>query len=275
MVNVMKSDLKIRVISAIVALIIVIPILILGGYWFYAGAGIISIIGFYEILMLRDNQKKIPSIMKIVASLCFMSFILTCINVTDFIIDTWIFVLIPLVLLTPLLFYGKSKEYDANDAFYLIASTMFLGIAFRYLIVIRTMNIHFIIYLLMVTIMTDTFAHFFGTKLGRVKLCPYVSPNKTVEGMAGGTFFGTFIASIYYLTFINASANALLVIAVSLLLSLVAQVGDLVFSAIKRKYDVKDYGNIMPGHGGVLDRLDSLIFAMLVFSLLYEILIVF
>ena len=271
----MKSDLKIRVISAIVALIIVIPILILGGYWFYAGAGIISIIGFYEILMLRDNQKKIPSIMKIVASLCFMSFILTCINVTDFIIDTWIFVLIPLVLLTPLLFYGKSKEYDANDALYLIASTMFLGIAFRYLIVIRTMNIHFIIYLLMVTIMTDTFAHFFGTKLGRVKLCPYVSPNKTVEGMAGGTFFGTFIASIYYLTFINASANALLVIAVSLLLSLVAQVGDLVFSAIKRKYDVKDYGNIMPGHGGVLDRLDSLIFAMLVFSLLYEILIVF
>ncbi len=271
----MKSDLKIRIISAIVALIIVIPILILGGYWFYIGAGLIAIIGFYEILMLRDNKKKIPSIMKIVASLCFMAFLLTCINVTDFNIETWIFVLIPLVLLTPLIFYGKSKEYDANDAFYLIASTMFLGIAFRYLIVIRTMNIHYLFYLLMVTIMTDTFAHFFGTKLGRVKLCPYVSPNKTVEGMAGGTFFGTLISSVYYLTFINVNANALFVIGASLLLSLVAQVGDLVFSAMKRKYEIKDYGNIMPGHGGVLDRLDSLIFAMLVFSLLFEVLAVF
>ncbi len=271
----MKNDLKIRIISAVVALIIVIPILIIGGYWFYIGAGLISIIGFYEMLSLRENKRKIPVIMKILAALCFMLFILTCINVTDFNIDTWVFVLIPLLLLTPLLFYGKSKKYDANDAFYLMASTMFLGIAFRYLIVIRTMNIHYLFYLLMVTIMTDTFAHFFGTKLGRVKLCPYVSPNKTVEGMAGGTFFGTLISSVYYLTFINVNANALFVIGASLLLSLVAQVGDLVFSAMKRKYEIKDYGNIMPGHGGVLDRLDSLVFVLIAYTIVINILILF
>ncbi len=160
--------------------------------------------------------------------------------------------------------------YDVDDAFYLIASTMFLGIAFRYLIVIRTINIHLLMYLLMVTIMSDTFAHFFGTKLGRIKLCPYVSPNKTVEGMIGGTFFGTFISAMYYLTFVNVHASTVYVLLFSLVLSLIAQAGDLVFSAMKRKYDVKDYGNIMPGHGGVLDRLDSLIFAIMAFSILIE-----
>lgn len=270
MVDVMKNDLKIRIISAVVALIIVIPILIIGGYWFYIGVGLISIIGFYEILSLRENKRKIPVIMKILAALCFMLFILTCINVEDYTIDSKLFVLIPLVLLTPLIWYGKSKEYDVDDAFYLMASTMFLGIAFRYLIVIRTINIHLLMYLLMVTIMSDTFAHFFGTKLGRIKLCPYVSPNKTVEGMIGGTFFGTFISAMYYLTFINVHASTIYVLLFSLVLSLVAQAGDLVFSAMKRKYEVKDYGNIMPGHGGVLDRLDSLIFAIMAFSILIE-----
>ena len=87
-------------------------------------------------------------------------------------------------MLTPLLIYGKNKEYDINDAFYLISSILLLGIAFRYLLVYRNMSIHYIFYLLMITIMTDTFAHFFGSKLGKNKLCPYVSPNKTIEGLS-------------------------------------------------------------------------------------------
>ncbi len=135
---------------------------------------------------------------------------------------------------------------------------------------IRLMNILYLVYVMLATFMSDTFAHFFGTKLGRIKLCPYVSPNKTVEGMIGGTFFGTFISAMYYLTFINVHASTIYVLLFSLVLSLVAQAGDLVFSAMKRKYEVKDYGNIMPGHGGVLDRLDSLIFAIMAFSILIE-----
>ena len=116
--------------------------------------------------------------------------------------------------------------------------------------------------------MSDTFAHFFGTKIGKHKLCPAVSPNKTVEGMVGGVFFGTFLGMVFFKTFIDVSADLFLVIVVSLVLSLIAEFGDLVFSAIKRRYGVKDYGNIMPGHGGVLDRLDSILFAILAFSYL-------
>lgn len=270
----MKSDLKVRIISAIVALAIVIPVLILGGVYFHAGAGIIGIIGFYEIIKLRENERSIPLVIKCLAMICFILFLLVSIDTSRLEIPHEILVIIPLALLTPLIWFGKSKKYDSNDAFYLITSTFFLGIAFRYLIVFRYMNIHYIFYLLLVTIMTDTFAHFYGTKLGRIKLCPYVSPNKTVEGMIGGTFFGTFIGSVYYLTFINTNINTFYILGITLLLSLVAQAGDLVFSAIKRKYGVKDYGNIMPGHGGVLDRLDSLIFAMLAFSIIINYIVV-
>ena len=123
-----------------------------------------------------------------------------------------------------------------------------------------------VLYVVLITIMSDTFALFVGSKIGRHKLCPAVSPNKTVEGMIGGVAFGTFIGSMYFLTFINQSANAFYIVIISMALSLVAEFGDLVFSSIKRRYGVKDYGNIMPGHGGVLDRLDSILFAILAFA---------
>lgn len=267
----MKNDLKVRIISAFIALLIVIPILIIGGYPFYIGACLLGIIGFNELLSLKNQEKKLSISIKFISILCFLLFIISSLNIDSysFSIDYKYIVITFLALLLPLL-SGKKKEYNESDAFYLIGIIIFLGVAFRYLIIFRNIGLNYILYLLVITIMTDTFAHFFGTKVGKVKLCPLVSPNKTVEGMLGGTFFGTFMGSIFYLTVINPSINTYYILIVSLLLSLIAQAGDLVFSAIKRKYDVKDYGNIMPGHGGVLDRLDSLIFAILTFSIIFK-----
>ena len=265
---IMVNSMKKRVISAIVALVVVLPLILLGGYAYYIGVGIISVIGFHEIVTVREKEKKIPFVMKVITLFTYLCIVMSAVsNFNTFEIDHRLFILDIFACLIPLIAMERSK-YDAEDALVLLAATLFLGISFNFLIIIRNMSLAYLIYVVLITIMSDTFAHFWGTKIGSIKLCPNVSPNKTVEGMVGGTIFGTFIGAAFFLTFINVNANVLLVGVISLALSLVAQFGDLVFSAIKRKYGVKDYGNIMPGHGGVLDRLDSIIFAILAFSYL-------
>ena len=266
----MKFRMKQRVISAIVALIIVLPLIYFGSYAYYVGIGILSIMGYYEILKVREREKKIDLNVKILTLISYLFIVLSAIKKgSTFNIDYRLILLDLFVCYLPLIVFN-TKDYDAEDALVLFAITVFLGIGFNYLIVIRNLNILYLLYVMLATIMSDTFAHFFGTKIGKYKLCPQISPNKTVEGMIGGVLFGTFISAIFFLTFINANANVYLVAIISCTLSIIAEFGDLVFSSIKRKYGVKDYGNIMPGHGGVLDRLDSLFFALLAFAFLYS-----
>ena len=259
--------MKKRVISAIVALLIVIPLLVLGGYWFYTAIGVVGLIAFYELISLRETEKKLPVFIKFVVMIAFLMLMMSgTTNDVIFSLDYRLLTIVLFMTLIPLIVYTDRKMYNCDDAFYLLGTTFFLGIAFNFLITIRNMGLDYIMYIVLITIMTDTFAHFFGTKIGKNKLCPSVSPNKTVEGLIGGTFFGTFIGSVYFLTFFNTEVGIFYIILTSLFLSLMAQFGDLVFSAIKRKYGVKDYGNIMPGHGGILDRLDSILFAALAFT---------
>ena len=260
--------MKKKVISALIALIIVIPIIILGGYAYYFGVGVLSLLAFYEIVKVKENDKKIPLPIKIITLMMYLSLILSvCKNYGDFNIDYRLFILSLFTCILPIVVFKKDK-YNVEDAFYLSTSTILLSLAFGYAIIIRNMNLHYLIYILLITIMADTFANFIGSKIGKRKLAPLVSPNKTVEGFVGGIVFSTFISSVYFITFVNTNARLFLVIMMSLALSVIAELGDLVFSAIKRKYGVKDFGNIMPGHGGILDRLDSIIFAILAFSYL-------
>lgn len=107
---------------------------------------------------------------------------------------------------------------------------------------------------------TDTGAYFAGVFLGKHKLAPEISPKKTVEGSVGG-MLTCVIAFIVYAIIIKAQPQAVIFFAVSgLILSVIAQIGDLSMSLIKREYQIKDYGVVFPGHGGILDRFDSVLF---------------
>ncbi len=111
----------------------------------------------------------------------------------------------------------------------------------------------------------DAGAYFAGVFLGKHKLCPKISPNKTVEGFIGGLIAGVIsaviIALIYSFLYPNAKFNYLIVLFIGLAATAVSVLGDLSFSLIKRSCNIKDYGSIFPGHGGFLDRFDSVIFA--------------
>ena len=109
---------------------------------------------------------------------------------------------------------------------------------------------------------TDIFAYFTGMLFGKHKLSPVISPKKTIEGSIGGIVLCTICFVLYGVllrTFFDASVNLLLYAVLGFFASLVSQLGDLIMSAIKRKNNVKDYGTLFPGHGGVLDRFDSVI----------------
>ena len=120
------------------------------------------------------------------------------------------------------------------------------------------------VYIFVVAFITDTYAFIGGNLIGRTKLSN-ISPNKTVEGTLIGVILGTMIGTVYYYNFIG--SDLLFVIFMSLVLSIVGEIGDLVFSYIKRDFNKKDYSNIIPGHGGMLDRFDSVIFIALVFMI--------
>ncbi len=121
---------------------------------------------------------------------------------------------------------------------------------------------------------TDTGAYFVGSLMGKHKLCPVLSPKKTVEGAVGGLLFCVLVAMAFAGLYTSAfeptaHANYLPLVIVSLLASAGGMVGDLFASAVKRFYSVKDYGNFFPGHGGVLDRFDSVLISfpvVLIFS---------
>lgn len=138
-------------------------------------------------------------------------------------------------------------------------------IQLRYLDTKDGHNVGSVIYLLVFIApwVTDTFAYFCGRLFGRHKLIPSVSPKKTIEGSIGGIVFCILGCMLYrvildLLSYENLPSLWIFAV-LGLVISIVSQIGDLIFSLIKRRYGIKDYGVIFPGHGGVLDRFDSVI----------------
>jgi len=130
------------------------------------------------------------------------------------------------------------------------------------MILIRNSNdgIVWVFFLLVLVLSGDTGAFYTGTYLGRRKLCPLISPGKTIEGAAGG-FAATLLAGIAFKYFFLAHLSWVLCGFFFICISLASQAGDLFESVLKRKGGIKDSGTVLPGHGGILDRIDALLFA--------------
>ena len=108
---------------------------------------------------------------------------------------------------------------------------------------------------------TDIAAYMVGRKIGKHKLWPVISPNKTWEGSIGAVICAVIVAAVY-VALVPTGRNNVLMIILAFFLSIIGQMGDLVESAYKRFYGVKDSGKILPGHGGILDRFDSMLFVL-------------
>ena len=262
--------MKKRVLSAIAIVIIFVPLMLIGGITFTAFMTILAAAGIYELIKVREKSKKFPRVVKVFAYLITVLLMVQNYNqnVFTYMVDYRSTAILIFAFLLPLLFVNKKEDtYNINDALYMVGSSIFIGLSFSLILLIRNYDLNYLIYILLITTMTDVFAYLTGYYIGEHKLCPTISPKKTVEGLIGGLAMGTFVASTFYFVVINSNMSLVLVIFITLLLSLIGQLGDLVFSSIKRTYNVKDYSSLIPGHGGILDRFDSLVFVALAFIL--------
>lgn len=165
------------------------------------------------------------------------------------------------------------EAFKSEDFGHALSTVLYGSLGFAAIAILRGMGIHYVIYVLIGAMTTDTAAYLFGTKFGKHRLCPTVSPKKSVEGAIAGAAFGTAAAAAYAfaLGLFDGALGIVSVVLVSFAVSAVAQVGDLVASKFKRSHGIKDYSNLFPGHGGILDRFDSSMFSA-VFVLLVLIL---
>lgn len=255
--------MKIRIISALIVLAIVIPVVYVGGTIFAGLAGILSVLAYREILGLKKLNKKVPKVAAILG-LCSLLYLILG-NYNSIIIKHYSLIIPIILILTPTLFYKKDK-YTTETAFYLLGITCLLGMFFNSLIIIRNINILILVYLILIAVFTDTFAYAIGCLIGKHKMCPTISPNKSWEGFVAGLIGGSIISIAFYMNFLGAFSIKLLLS--TIILSIAGQLGDLLFSKIKRENNIKDFSNIIPGHGGILDRFDSISFIVLVYVLL-------
>lgn len=193
-------------------------------------------------------------------------------------------VYVVLIFIFMLLKFETTKFEQAVTA---IFSSVCVPYSFSLMIVFRDIHKHFegytsvdgvymLLFALFSSWMTDIFAFFVGSKLGKHKLCPKISPKKSVEGAIGGVVGAILLNELLLFVFKsfffeNGSVLSYVTVAIlSAILSVVSMFGDLAASTIKRNFGIKDFGKLLPGHGGIMDRFDSVLFVMpILYSAIY------
>jgi phosphatidate cytidylyltransferase len=250
-----------RIISALIAIPLGILIVYEGKLFFLLGILFITVTGLYEMrnLLLRMNLRFPPLLIygngilfPIVAY--FLSGSNQMLLLFAAVTCSLMLYLIAMIISFP--------RYSAAEIAVSYLGSSYIGILISYTILIRHMSpegFFYLLYLLILTWAYDAGAYFAGNYLGRHSLCPALSPQKTLEGVAGGLLMTVGAALIFQrLHPIGAYFDT---VVLSLLIGIFVQVGDLVESALKRMAGVKDSGTMIPGHGGVLDRFDGLLFS--------------
>ncbi|WP_299509670.1 phosphatidate cytidylyltransferase [uncultured Rummeliibacillus sp.] len=254
--------MKQRIITAVIAAALFIPFVIYGQLPFTILIYAMAAVGLFEVLKMRGiSLFSVPGIISLLSLFIILmpnSWSEQIQDITKYSRIEYLFICAILLLIYTVLVKNK---FTFDDVGFLLASALYVGIGFHFFIATREEGLAYVVYALVIVWTTDSGAYFIGRKLGRNKLWPEISPKKTIEGFVGGIVVALISAIIFqWIANLDISWSALIV--VSIVASIFGQLGDLVESAIKRHYGVKDSGKILPGHGGILDRFDSLLFVL-------------
>jgi len=258
--------MKQRIITAVVAAALFLPIVYFGGIPFVILVYLLATVGLYELFSM--HKQSLFSIPGLLAAL--LLWVILIPGGHDSLTDALPFTKSELGIVFVLLLLAYTvitkNHYTFEDAAFSAFAAAYIGIGFYFFIETRlTGGLVYIFYSLFLIWATDSGAYFIGKSIGKKKLWPEISPNKTVEGSIGGIVCAMVVGALFAI-FSEIPTNFFSLLAITVVLSIFGQIGDLVESAFKRHFNVKDSGNILPGHGGILDRFDSLLF---VFPLLH------
>ncbi len=263
------------VMGAIVALVLVLGLNVSGGSAIITSfVSLIAALGVFELV---GNAAKINSIILRVFSAVYtvgMVFVfctanenLYRLNITNYeYLDIGAFIWaitlsVIYVIVTAILILIKQEEFDLAKIGIICGMPLLYAFAFSTIasIIIATGKIYYLLLVLNFACVCDMGAYFVGVSIGKTKLCPQISPKKTVEGALGGIVSSMIVTAVITLCY-GYFDKILPTLLITIPLCVVGMAGDLFASIIKRKVGIKDYGDLIPGHGGILDRVDSILF---------------
>lgn len=260
--------------AAIMAPLAIAAVLLLPTPWMVALAAVVFLAGLWEWFSLADIDDTLARSVLLVANLLLMVALVWA-SPTDSGGSLVLFKLVVvagviwwLLAMLWLMHYEFASDHDSHArVFKLAAATLSVVPAWCALALIHRDGHGWLLVALAMIWAADTGAYFSGRRWGRRKLAPRISPNKTIEGMLGGLVAGVVVAVLGALVLGTANGQLLLVALVAFLAVQFSVVGDLFESLLKRHVGAKDSGSLIPGHGGLLDRLDSVLAALPVFAL--------
>lgn len=256
--------MKTRVMVGVVAVPLIFILILFAPVWMFGFVlGLISAIAAWEMLncVCKDIPKRMVAYSSVGAFLLPFGTSIGAYMLTErFVLWGLVVIMFCELMLT----FLREEKMPFEPIVMVLFSGFVLPMLFTSLIRIDMMNSgkYLLLMVFIVAFASDSFAYFAGMFLGKHKLAPQLSPKKTIEGSIGG-FVGTIVCMLIYGFIMKAcgfNVNFVVLAIYGYLGSLVGQLGDLSFSAIKRLQNIKDYSNLIPGHGGVLDRFDSMLF---------------
>lgn len=261
---------KTRLMSGIVLVAAALVLIITGGEVLLTATCVISLIGMYELYRVYQMERSMA------AGIGYLAAVIYYTNLyVQWIPDSMVYVLGLLILLLSVYVLSYPK-YHASQVMAVFFGVFYVAVMLSCIYQVRMMEQGaYIVWLIFLCSWgCDTCAYCVGVKFGRHKMSPVLSPKKSVEGAAGGLAGAFLLTVIYGMVFRTqmdiSTAQIFVMAAISTVGGLISMIGDLAASAIKRNYKVKDYGTLIPGHGGILDRFDSVIFTAPVIYYLAE-----